>query len=152
MTENKDFDAKINDAACKSEEIASIIHSITEEIETRDFDFKVYITGALYGVISLYEYLKGDLTGLARQDNNLSSVQKRSVIMPKEVTEAYNKYDGRGTSTPQTLQAESKFVQIYKQVTELDEDIAFELDSIVGELSRAYEKQGFEAGYKAAAG
>lgn len=72
--------------------------------------------------------------------------------MTKEVTKAYNKYDRNGVSAPQTLQAESKFEQIYKRITELDKDLALELDSIVGELSRAYEKQGFEAGYKAAAG
>lgn len=72
--------------------------------------------------------------------------------MTKEITKAYNKYDLNGASTPQTLQAESKFEQIYKRIKELDKDLALELDSVVGELSRAYEKQGFEAGYKAAVG
>lgn len=70
--------------------------------------------------------------------------------MTKEITKAYDKYDRSGTSTPQTLQAESKFEQVYKRITELDKERAHELDSIVGELARAYEKQGFEAGYKAA--
>lgn len=72
--------------------------------------------------------------------------------MTKEATKAYDKYDRNGTSTPQTLQAESKFEQIYKRITELDKDLALELDSVVGELTRAYEQQGFEAGYKAAVG
>lgn len=71
--------------------------------------------------------------------------------MTKEITKAYNKYDRNGTSTPQTMQAEGKFEQIYKQVAKLDKDLALKLDSIVGELSRAYEQQGFEAGYKSAA-
>lgn len=72
--------------------------------------------------------------------------------MTKEITKAYNNYDRNGVSTPRTLQAESKFEHIYKRIMELNKDLALELDSIVGELSRAYEKQGFEAGYKAAVG
>lgn len=70
--------------------------------------------------------------------------------MTKEITKAYGKYDQSGASTPQTLRAESKFEQIYNRIAEHDKDIALELDSIIDELARAYEKQGFEAGYKAA--
>lgn len=70
--------------------------------------------------------------------------------MTKKIAKAYSKYDRSGVSTSQTLQAESKFEQIYNRIAEHDKDIALELDSIVGELARAYEKQGFEAGYKAA--
>lgn len=65
--EQKTLDEKINDAACKAEEIASIVHCITEKVEKCDFDFKLYITGALYGVISMCEYLQGDLNELAGQ-------------------------------------------------------------------------------------
>lgn len=64
------LDEKINEAACKAEEIAAIVQCITDKIETRDFDFKLYITGALYGVISLCYYLQKDLNDLAMQGNN----------------------------------------------------------------------------------
>lgn len=74
--EKKTLDEKINDTACKAEEIASIVHCITEKVETSDFDFKFYITGALYGVISLCEYLQGDLNDLAGQVNQSISAQK----------------------------------------------------------------------------
>lgn len=74
--EQETLDVKINDAACKAEEIASIVQCITDKIETRNFDFKLYITGALYGVISLCEYLQGDLSNLAMQVNHSISVQK----------------------------------------------------------------------------
>ncbi len=78
--EQKTLDEKINDAACKAEEIAAIVQCITDKVETRDFDFKFYITGALYGVISLCEYLQGDLNDLAGQANNLIAVQKRASL------------------------------------------------------------------------
>lgn len=74
--EQKALDEKINDAACKAEEIASIVHCITDKIETRDFDSKFYITGALYGVISLCEYLQHDLNALSVQVTNSTSAQK----------------------------------------------------------------------------
>lgn len=64
------LDEKINDAACKAEEIAAIVHCITEKSETLDFDFKLYIVGALYGVISLCNYLQKDLNDLATLGNN----------------------------------------------------------------------------------
>ena len=71
--------------------------------------------------------------------------------MTKAIEKAYNKYDDRNeASTPQTLKAEKKFSETHKKIAKLDEALAFELDVIVGELARAYEKQGFEAGYKAA--
>lgn len=74
--EQEKLDKKINDAACKAEEIASIVHCVIEKLETRDFDFKIYITGALYGVISMCEYLQGDLNVLAWQTNHLITLQK----------------------------------------------------------------------------
>ena len=38
----KTLDEKINDAACKVEELAALVHCITEKVEARDFDFKLY--------------------------------------------------------------------------------------------------------------
>lgn len=69
--------------------------------------------------------------------------------MKKAMNKAYNKYDRAGIRTQLTEDPEHKFSEIYKQIAELDGDLAFELDNIVGELARAYEKQGFEAGYNA---
>ena len=70
--------------------------------------------------------------------------------MMKEIAKAYADYDQNGANAPPVLKAEKKFEQVYKQVSELNKDLAFELDRIVGELVRAYEMQGFEAGYKSA--
>lgn len=67
-----------------------------------------------------------------------------------EMEKAYAKYDQNGVSSPQTLEAEQEFKQAHELVTELDRALAFVLDGIVGRLARAYEKQGFKAGYIAA--
>lgn len=67
--------------------------------------------------------------------------------MNKQMNKAYNKYDRAGIRTPLTTNPEQKFAAMYKRIAELDKDLAFELDSIVGEIARAYERQGFEAGY-----
>ena len=65
--EQETLDVKINDAACKAEEIAALVQCVEEKVRTYDFDFKLEISGALYGVISLCKYLQHDLNDLAMQ-------------------------------------------------------------------------------------
>lgn len=74
------LDVKINEAACKAEQIAALIQCITEKVEkTQDVDFKLAVTGALQGVISLSKYLQHDLNDLAMQVLKSMSAQKGNV-------------------------------------------------------------------------
>lgn len=71
--------------------------------------------------------------------------------MTKKIEKLYNLYDRESTSNSLTEKAEDRFSEIYKRIEVLNSALAFELDGVIGELARAYEKQGFEAGYNAAA-
>lgn len=72
--EQKALDEKINDAACKAEQVAALVQCIENKVRTYNFDFKLEITGALQGVISLCEYLQRDLNELAEQAYKSMSV------------------------------------------------------------------------------
>lgn len=71
--------------------------------------------------------------------------------MTKKIEKLYNLYDRESTSNSLTEKAEDRFSEIYKRIEALNSTLAFELDGVIGEIARAYEKQGFEAGYNAAA-
>lgn len=70
--------------------------------------------------------------------------------MTKEISKAYDKYDRAGAVTPKIQTAETEFDKVFSQIKTLDADLAMELDRVIGTLARAYEQQGFMAGYNAA--
>lgn len=62
---------------------------------------------------------------------------------------AYDKYDRAGVITPRIKTAEKEFDKVFSRIKALDADLAMELDSAIGALARAYERQGFESGFTA---
>ncbi len=58
------LDEKINEAACRAQEIAAIAQCVVMLVESRR-ECDTYISGALYGVISMCHSLQGDLSKLA---------------------------------------------------------------------------------------
>lgn len=58
------LDEKINDAACRAEEIAAVAQCVVTLVENhRECD--TYISAALHGVISVCNSLQGNLSKLA---------------------------------------------------------------------------------------
>ncbi len=62
-----DLYEKIIDAACKAEQISDMVECVATLIERRR-ELELYVSGSLYGVVSLCKSLQNDLNNLA--ENN----------------------------------------------------------------------------------
>lgn len=62
----------------------------------------------------------------------------------------YNLFEDDITTQPETTAAEAAIRATVAKLKDADPDLFFELDSAIGALARAYEKQGFAGGIEAA--
>ncbi len=62
----------------------------------------------------------------------------------------YNLFEDDIKTQPETTAAEAAITALLGKLKDADPDLYFELDSAVGALARAYEKQGFAGGIEAA--
>lgn len=62
----------------------------------------------------------------------------------------YNLFENDIETLPETTAAEAAISALLTKLKDTEPDLYFELDSAIGALARAYEKQGFAGGIEAA--
>lgn len=62
----------------------------------------------------------------------------------------YNLFENDIETLPETTAAEAAISALLTKLKDTEPDLYFELDSAIGALARAYEKQGFAGGLEAA--
>lgn len=64
--------------------------------------------------------------------------------------ELYEKHEESIAKIEEVGKAEESLSAVLSKIKEINAELYFDLDSTIGTLARAYEKQGFRGGYEAA--